>query len=133
MPVLSLLLIVVVVVALIDIITRGDWQVKHLPKFAWILLVVLLPLIGSILWFTIGRDWEGGGVRLPRPQRRPATDAPAPAAHVRTYPVDTRSTEEQLADLDREIEEWERRRELESRRSGDDADAPPAPPVPPAA
>ncbi|MRG60331.1 hypothetical protein GE115_10700 [Agromyces sp. CFH 90414] len=120
MPLLSLLILVVVIVALIDIITRGEWQVKHLPKIAWVLLVVFLPLIGSILWFTLGREWEGG-VRLPRrePRSSPRSDAPP----MRQYPVDTRSTEEQIADLDREIEAWERRRELEARPPSDESGA----------
>ena len=44
------------VLALIDIIMRDDWQVKHLPKFGWILLVIVLPAIGTVLWFLLGRS-----------------------------------------------------------------------------
>ncbi|WP_127792497.1 PLD nuclease N-terminal domain-containing protein [Agromyces sp. LHK192] len=123
MPVLTLLILAVLVIALVDIIRRDDWQVKHLPKIVWVLLVVFLPLIGSILWFTIGREYDAGGF-APRRRRpaRPTTDA-APAPAEPRYPVDSRSTEEQIADLDREIEEWERRRALEAGAASDEPGA----------
>ncbi|REJ04235.1 PLDc_N domain-containing protein [Microbacterium bovistercoris] len=116
MPLFSILVIALTVVALIDIITRDDSQVKHMPKFVWLLLVVFLPLIGGILWFAVGREYPEGGIRLGRERReRPARREPsAPAAPVR--PVDTRSTEQQIADLDREIEEWRLREEIAKRK-----------------
>lgn len=49
----SLLLLVF---ALVDVIRSEDWQIKHLPKMAWILIIIFLPLIGSILWLVIGKD-----------------------------------------------------------------------------
>lgn len=112
----SLLVIALMVGALIDIITRDDSQVRFLPKMAWLIIVILLPLIGSLLWFAIGREYAEAGIRLPRMARReqhpPRTAAPAvPAA-----PVDTRTTEQQIADLDREIEEWRLREEIEKRK-----------------
>ena len=42
--------------ALIDIIRAGSWAIRHLDTSIWIIIVILLPLIGSILWFAIGRD-----------------------------------------------------------------------------
>ncbi|WP_439592124.1 PLDc N-terminal domain-containing protein [Microbacterium sp.] len=112
MPLLSLLVIGVMVFSLVDIIRRDDFQVKHLPKTFWIIIVILLPLIGSVLWFTLGRVYPEDGPRMPRPPRT-ATTAPAPAP---TYARDTRSTEQQLADLEREIEEDRLRDELRRRQ-----------------
>ena len=40
-------LFLLVAAALIDIITRADSQVQHLPKLIWILLVVGMPVIGA--------------------------------------------------------------------------------------
>nr|WP_314844009.1 PLDc N-terminal domain-containing protein [uncultured Microbacterium sp.] len=121
----SLLVIALMVGALVDIIRRDDSQVKFLPKMAWIIIVILLPLIGSLIWFAIGREYSEEGLRIPRMQRsttRTRTSAPAPSAP--RPPVDTRSTEQQIADLDREIEEWRLRQELERRRGeSGDADA----------
>lgn len=112
----TLLTIALMVFALVDIIRRDDSQVRHLPKFIWLILVILLPLIGSILWFAIGREYPQEGIRLGRPAREPrqapTTVAPAPPL----VASDNRSTEEQLADLDREIEEWRLRQELAKRR-----------------
>ncbi|RXZ72990.1 PLD nuclease N-terminal domain-containing protein [Agromyces albus] len=109
------------VFALVDIIMRDDWQVKHLPKFGWVILVVLLPLIGTLLWFTIGREYSGasplqglGSLR----QSRAQPSSPLPSA-------DTSSTEQQLADLDREIEYYRRRAELERLKREADGDSTP--------
>ncbi|MBN9157577.1 MULTISPECIES: PLD nuclease N-terminal domain-containing protein [unclassified Microbacterium] len=118
--VFSILVLVLMVGALIDIITRRDDQVKHLPKVFWIILVIIVPLAGSLIWFLVGREYDGEGIRLPRPrERRPAPPAPSGPSR----PADTRSTEQQIADLDREIEEWRLRAEIEKRKKQDGTDA----------
>ncbi|MFT4258571.1 PLD nuclease N-terminal domain-containing protein [Microbacterium sp.] len=117
----SLLVIALMIGALIDIITRDDSAVRFLPKMAWIIIVILLPFIGSVLWFGIGREYFGDGVRMPRPQRREhAQHPPPPPAPSR--PVDTRTTEQQIEDLDREIEEWRLRAEIEKRKQNPSAE-----------
>lgn len=97
------------IIALIDIITRDEWQVRHLPKMVWIIIVILLPLVGSIIWFAVGREYgtqNGGGVSF-APRR--AAAAPAPQQqHQRSL-----TTEEQLAELDREIEFYEKKARLQ--------------------
>jgi hypothetical protein len=103
--ILSLLPLLLSIAALIDVITRDDSQVKHLPRIAWILLVVLLPIIGSIVWFAVGREWGGaershGRYPEPRPVRRAAPDES--------------ETERQLAALDAEIEYYERQQRLKA-------------------
>ncbi|MBO0981305.1 PLD nuclease N-terminal domain-containing protein [Microbacterium sp. SD291] len=117
MPFLSIIIVLLMVVALVDIITRDDSQVRFMPKLVWLIVVILLPLIGSILWFAIGREYSEAGLRIPRMQR--AERAPRPSARPSPPPMppaDARSTEQQLADLDREIEEWRLREEIEKRR-----------------
>lgn len=47
---------------------------RHLPKWAWILLIVVLPLFGSIAWLVLGR-----------PDRRAAA-VPWPATGTAGYP-----------------------------------------------
>ncbi|GAA5150105.1 hypothetical protein GCM10025768_14370 [Microbacterium pseudoresistens] len=112
--VFSVLVLALMIGALIDIITRTDDQVKHLPKVLWIILVVIVPLVGGVLWFVIGREYGDSGVSMPRMRRERTTPSATPAAP--TAPVDTRSTEQQIADLDREIEEWRLRAEIEKRK-----------------
>lgn len=118
MPIiLSLLMLAAMVFAIVDIILRDQSQVKHLPKTMWLILVILLPLLGTILWFAIGREWPEREVRPRAPQFAPwATEPPAPRMPRR----EERSTEQQLADLEREIEEERLRAELARRRSQQD-------------
>ena len=96
--VLSIVTLLLVVGALADIITRQDGQVKHLPKLVWVLLVVFLPVIGSILWFVIGREY-------PAPVRRVRQPAQGVAAYSAPR---AESTEEQLLRVEREIEFYEK-------------------------
>ena len=103
---LSFVLLVLVVAALVDIITRQDGQVIHLPKVVWVILVIFLPVIGSLLWFAIGREYNAPAVRpqlgVPRRRQGPTTNTQASPAAQAARRVS--STEEQLASLDREIE-----------------------------
>jgi len=120
MPIFTLLIMAAMVLALVDIILRQDGEVKHLPKWAWVILVILVPLIGTVLWFALGREWPERQPRAARPpQFAPwASAPPAPAAPAaRTGMADTRSTEQQLADLEKEIEEERLRAELRRQRS----------------
>ena len=112
--VFSILVLALLIGALIDIVTRRDDQVKHLPKVFWIILVIIVPLAGSLIWFLVGREYDGEGIRLPRPSRERRPSPPSSSAPSR--PGDTRSTEQQIADLDREIEEWRLRAEIEKRK-----------------
>lgn len=115
MPVMTAVLLALMIGALVDIILRRDDQVKHLPKVVWVLLVVFLPLIGSILWFTIGREYSQsvnlGGFGDPRRREKAAgTISSSQTTRVKT-------TEEELADLEREIEfhrQQDRIRQLEA-------------------
>jgi hypothetical protein len=116
---LPLLVLALMITALIDAITRDSGQVKNLPKFAWVMFIVFLPLIGSILWFALGREWDTSpkeAVSFGDP-RRWAKDEPAPAAPVR----DSRSTEQQIADLEREIELHRLIQERRAQQAGEDA------------
>jgi hypothetical protein len=113
--VFSALILTLVVFALVDIILRQDGQVKHLPKIVWILLVVFLPLVGSILWFALGREYSQpvdlGSFGDPRRRQKLAEQSPGGTATRR------KTTEEELAELDREIEfykQQDRIRQLEA-------------------
>jgi hypothetical protein len=103
--VLPFLILALVVGALVDIITRPEGGVKHLPKVGWILLVVFLPLIGSIVWFVAGHDYT--------PQRAyvsfgdPARHEPKPPER------GFRTTEQELADLEAEIEFHEKQARID--------------------
>ena len=125
--VLAALPLLVIVGALVDIVTRPEGDVRHLPKALWIMIVLFLPLIGSIVWFAAGREYGRRVEQIgPRDQSR------YHEAAARTLDHRVRTTEQQLADLDREAEHYERlarlaklEAEVEQRRAttGDDVPA----------
>jgi len=45
--------------ALVDVI-RSEFKGEN-DKLIWLLLVILLPLVGTILYFTIGKDQKTSG------------------------------------------------------------------------
>lgn len=117
-----LLVLAAMVFAVVDIITRDESQIKHMPKALWLIVVILVPLVGVILWFVLGREYPEHAERAPRrpriPRAQSAVPSPAPAPR-----RDTRTTEQQLADLEREIEEERLRAELRRRQQGTDRSA----------
>lgn len=62
--------LVLFVFALVDCLQTDESQVRNLPKVGWILLIVLVPLVGSIAWLAAGRP---SGQRRGRQVPWPAT------------------------------------------------------------
>jgi len=50
-----LLLIGLEIFALIDCVQTSEDEARHLPKLAWIILIVIAPLVGAIAWLFAGR------------------------------------------------------------------------------
>lgn len=121
MLVLSLVGFALFLVALIDILLSKPEQIRYLPKTAWIVIVIVLPLLGSILWYALGRAPRAA--RQPRPARtgrQPRTIIVHESAPVSRTP----STEEQLAAVEREIaDDRIRRLEDELRQRSEDSAA----------
>jgi hypothetical protein len=86
--------------ALIDAILSDQWQVKHLPKVTWVLIIIFLPFVGSILWFVVGKERDA------RYSPAPQGTFGDPRRHEDLFPAS--STEHELAELDREIAAHER-------------------------
>ena len=110
MVLLPVLVLLIMIGALIDIILRSEFQVKHLPRFGWILLVIFLPFIGSVLWFTLGREYPASAPRTHTGGGRYHAQTHAPSGFERP-----KSTEEQLAELEREIEFYRQQERLKER------------------
>ena len=98
---LSAATLAVMIFALVDIITSDNWRIRFLPKIAWALLVIFLPLIGSILWFVLGKERQAvenrGSFGDPRRQE---------SAHRES------TTEDELAAVEREIAFHEKQAEI---------------------
>ena len=56
--------VVFLIFCLIDCIQTDTVLVRNLPKVAWIILIIILPLIGGVAWLVAGR-----------PQRQPGSSA----------------------------------------------------------
>ena len=63
-----ILSIALTIYALADCLQTEDAKVKGIPRWGWILLIVLLPWIGPITWLVVGKD-RSGGERDDRPRR----------------------------------------------------------------
>ncbi len=114
------------VFCVIDVIQSPEIDIRNLPKWGWIVLILFLPLVGCIAWLVAGRPirprqdvWRPGS-GFPERERPPAA----------TDDIDARLNED-LARLDREHEESLRRWQADlERREGElpppGGDEPPA-------
>lgn len=70
--VLSVLFVAVIlaVVAAVDCALSARHEVRVVPKALWLLIVLIVPVVGPLLWFAMGRPKQarsGGDARPPAP------------------------------------------------------------------
>ena len=99
--------------ALLDVISTDASRCRNLPKLMWVVVVLILPAIGAIVWLLLGRpekaDRRPGSTDHSAP-RRPVGPEDSPRHSPTPIITDRRSQE-----LDKELERWEReQRERES-------------------
>ena len=61
--------------ALFDIARKPKESFTQWPKWAWLIVVILFGLIGSLVWVLWGRK-KNGGSSGNGPRRRPGRDVP---------------------------------------------------------
>jgi hypothetical protein len=84
--------------AAVDILNTDDDRVRGLPKPVWLLIILLIPIIGPLVWIFAGKERiKRGTSSFDRPTRVVAPDDDP------TF----------LSQLDREIDREERLRKLE--------------------
>lgn len=107
--------LVLIGAALIDIITRDESRVRHLPKLMWVVIVILLPLVGSIVWFAVGHDWGTRTEAVPfgDPRRQDAAVARISGS---AFEVDDAEIEAELRIAEKEARIRRLEAELEARR-----------------
>jgi hypothetical protein len=49
--------------ALVDCIQAPEGSVRNLPKIAWIIIILLFPIVGPIVYLLAGRPFPGGAQR----------------------------------------------------------------------
>jgi hypothetical protein len=99
--ILSFVYVAILVFALVDIITTDNWRIRYLPKIGWVLLVIFLPLIGSLLWLFLGKERSGS---------EPAVSFGDPRREVGIRRQST--PEDDSAAIEREIEFHEKQAEI---------------------
>lgn len=48
--------------SIIDVLRCSKNQTRTLPKYVWLLIVIVLPILGGVLWLILGRVWPAGGL-----------------------------------------------------------------------
>jgi hypothetical protein len=91
--------------ALFDCVSTDASLCRNLPKGVWIVIVLLLPDIGSLLWLLLGRPerahWRPGSTDYATP-RRPVGLEDHPRYSAIAGVSDRRS-----AELDAQLDQWE--------------------------
>lgn len=63
---LAVAAVVLTVYALVDAAFFDRNRIRGLPRYAWILIILFVPVIGALLWLVVGRGRKGSGRRAPR-------------------------------------------------------------------
>ena len=87
--------------ALLDCIATDSALCRNLPKPMWIILVLILPDIGALIWLLLGRpekaDWRPGSADYAAP-RRPVGVEDSPR-----YPTNPSVTDRRSEELDKRL------------------------------
>lgn len=75
---ISVLMLAAFIFTLANIITIDSSQIKNLNKIFWIIIVIIIPVAGMILWWLVGREYNRGAEAVPfgDPRRYEATRIP---------------------------------------------------------
>jgi hypothetical protein len=88
-----LLVVALWIFCLVDVIVSKEDECRNLPKLLWLLIVLMLPDVGSVLWLIAGRprglrqSWQQRTAhptvtsRTPRAKTAPRTTMPAAGAN----------------------------------------------------
>jgi len=99
--VIPAIFVCVMVFSLVDVITIHPARVRHLPKAVWAVIVVVASILGSILWWTLGRAPRSAIPRVLGPEDDPSfIDGVEQRRLNREQAERIRELERQLAELD---------------------------------
>jgi hypothetical protein len=126
------------VYCLIDCIQAPEADVRNLPRWGWIILIILIPLVGGVAWLVVGRPLRGqpGGRAVSRPMSAPTgyrerARPPRGPDDDPEFLAKIRRADSEHEDVLRKWEEDLRRREEELKetdrsRGNEDGEEPPA-------
>ena len=121
---IGFLLIALWIYCILDVIATEEFLMRGLPKMAWLIIVIILPDIGSIAWLALGRPqfagWRPGDTEGRKTKRVVGPeDRPDFGGGLSGGPVESGRLEAWEADLKRREEELRRKK----------PDDPPSPPM----
>ncbi len=105
------------VYCLVSVISSDDGRIRHLPKIAWLLIVLFFPFVGSIAWLIAGRPTSTATRRSPFEREVP--EFPEYDRPGRVAASDPAKDEEFLRRV-RERAEEQRRRHEQSKKADPD-------------
>jgi len=76
-PLLVLAVVVVTVFTLVTVVQSGRDEVRHLPRWLWFVVVLVVPVVGLIAWWIFGHPTshrDGGDGTVGKPVRPVAPD-----------------------------------------------------------
>lgn len=123
----ALAALVLWVYCILDVISTDETLARNLPKVIWLLIVILIPTVGSIAWLLLGRPERaglapGGGGYRPEP-RGGTQDRSSRRSYGVLAPEDDPRFIAELDERAKRLRDWEndlKRREDELRRDKDD-------------
>lgn len=98
-----LLELIMLVYCLVDCAQTDESRVRNLPKLAWIVLIIIFPIVGGIAWLVAGRP-----VRTGRAVPWPSTGTAGYPEYQRPRPVAPDDDPQFLAQLNKANTEHER-------------------------
>jgi Phospholipase_D-nuclease N-terminal len=110
----SVIVFAVWIFTLIDVIIAPDAAIRALPKVAWVIVVLLFPLLGSAAWFIFGRP-DGRVARPAGAYERSAPTFPEYDKPGRAAALDPDKDEEFLRQVRARADEQRRRYEQQKK------------------
>ena len=107
------------VYCILDVIATDEAVMRNMPKIFWLIVVVILPTVGSLAWLLLGRPANAGY----RPGDTTTRALPSRSSPRPVGPEDSPDFISQLDEKAARLRKWEedlRRREEDLRRREED-------------
>lgn len=118
-----LIAIVLAVFCLVDVVMRSSDDVRYLPRWAWAVIILIVPIVGPVGYLLVGREQRAQAVG-PAPSgfgpRRPIAPDDDPEFLNQIRLRRQREQEERLRRWQEELEERERELQQQQQQSDDD-------------